>query len=71
MVHRAKQTAATFVGPSPVHCSMAEIITCMRVAATMLQLADDKWPTLQKHNRGQAELLNAAANDLEAQHEGK
>ena len=49
------------------HYSIADIISCMRITATMLQMADADRPTLKKHNRGQAELLFAAAADLEAQ----
>jgi hypothetical protein len=63
----AGQSTAIVIAADDPHYSMREIVICMRVSATMLQMADADRPTLKKHNRGQAELLFAAAADLEAQ----
>jgi hypothetical protein len=68
MDHRTETTSMPVVlTVDDPHYSVAEIVACMRVSATMLKMADGDRPASQKYNRGQAALLTAAANDLEAQ----
>lgn len=44
---------------------ISEIVACMRNSAVMLWVADHENKTLHELNQKQANLLNAAANDLE------
>jgi hypothetical protein len=53
--------------PETEHYQLADIIKCMRNSAVMLNIADNDRPNLQALNRKQAELLSAAADDLELQ----
>ncbi len=58
--------AAEIVTP---HYTVPNIVTCMRISARMLMLASDDVPNSRRHYEGQAKLLYAAADDLEAQFE--
>jgi hypothetical protein len=48
-----------------VHYVLTDIVTCMRISAKMLELADRDNRRLNHLNCKQAELLRAAADDIE------
>ena len=46
---------------------MSAVGYCCRISAKLLEICDQDKPNLQKHNRGQAELLRRAADMADEQ----